>query len=111
MTGYGGDIHTLRIDLNRLRGESIVTRRDFAEDSGYKVPQFKPGELVRVVEEEGDAYLANVERVDGMLVYLRIDLKSWTPAIENIKSRSGYTAVGNRPQVSKPLTRSALVPA
>ena len=82
MTGYAGDIVTLRIDLNRLRGNHVVTRRDFVEGGSSLLPDLSEGEVVRVVEEEGDTYLATVERVDSLLVYLQVDLESWTPSVE-----------------------------
>jgi hypothetical protein len=82
VTGYAGQIVTLRVDLNRLRGNRIATRRDFVVGGGGKVPDLRPGEVIGVMEEEGDTYLATVEHVDGSLVYLWLDLESWTPAVE-----------------------------
>jgi len=69
------------------------------------------GEVVRVLEGDGDTYLATVERVQGLLVYLRVDLDSWSPAIENVRDRSLYEAEFG-PVVSDPNTVPAVaVPA
>ncbi len=110
MTGYAGHITTLRVDLNRLRGNSIATRRDFVEGGSGVLPDFHPGEVVRVLEADGDAYLASVESVQDMLVYLRVDLDSWTPAIENVRDDRPY-APEFRPEINNPGTRPAPVPA
>jgi hypothetical protein len=75
-----GYIPTLRIDLNRLRGNRVVTSLRYVEDGWGLVFGLGPGDFVRVVEEEGDAYLAAVERIDGELVYLELFLSTWQPA-------------------------------
>lgn len=90
MTGYAGEITTLRVDLNRLRGNSIATRRDYVEGGSGVMAHPSPGEVVRILEADGDTYFAVVERIKGPLVYLRVDLDSWTPAIENVQDRSLY---------------------
>lgn len=106
MTGYAGHITTLRADLNRLRGNSIATRRDYVEGGGGVLPDLSPGQVVRILEGDGDTYLATVERVQGMLVYLRVDLESWTPAIENVQQHSPY-APELEPEISAPRTMVA----
>ncbi len=103
MTGYAGQITTLRVDLNRLRGNSIATRRDFVVGGSGALPRLDVGKVVRIVEADGDTYLATVESVKGMLVYLRVDLDSWTPAVENVRDRSPYTSEF-RPEVNEPIT-------
>lgn len=108
MTGYAGQITTLRVDLNRLRGNSIATRRDFVEGGGGVLPDLDQGDVVRVLEADGDTYLATVESVQGLLVYLRVDLESWTPALENLQQHSPYTPI-LEPSISTPLTEA--VPA
>lgn len=77
LAGHGT---TLKIDLNMLRGDRIRARRDFAE--GYEVipeSELEIGEMVTVLDEEGDSYVATVEGVEGMRVYLRLDLDSRAP--------------------------------
>lgn len=82
MVGYAANIVTLRVDLNQLRGNRIVTCREFVVGGSDMMRPLQTGDVVRVVEEEGDTYLATVERVDGSLVHLWLDLNSWTPAVE-----------------------------
>lgn len=77
---YAGNLETFRIDLNMLRGDRINARRDFAERADDVLPVLSEGETVRVVEEEGDAYLATVEGVEGLRVRLRLILASCDPA-------------------------------
>lgn len=77
---------TLRIDLNMLRDDRIVTCRDFLVDPfAVALPVLEEGDLVRVVEPEGDAYIATVESVGGendLLVELRLNLDSLeTPTV------------------------------
>ncbi len=103
MTGYAGEIVTLRVDLNRLRGNRIATRRDFVVGGGDALPKLAAGDVVRVVEEEGDTYLAAVERVQDKLVYLWVDLDSWAPAIENAHDYSLH-ASEFRPGLGEPET-------
>jgi hypothetical protein len=112
LTGYAGQITTLRVDLNRLRGNSIVTRRDFVEGGSGALPNLSLGEVVRLLEADGDTYLATVEHLKGPLVYLRVDLDSWTPAIENVRSLSSYAPdLEFGPEVSKPTTAPIPIPA
>lgn len=110
MAGYAGQITTLRVDLNRLRGDSIATRRDFVEGGGGALIDLKPGEVVRLLEGDGDTYLAAVERIEGPLVYLRVDLDSWTPAIENAHDYSLYDSEFE-PRLSEPETAPVMEPA
>ena len=102
MTGYAGHIDTLRVDLNQLRGNRIVTRREFVVGGG-KVPHLQAGNVIGVMEEEGDTYLATVERVDGSLVHLWLDLDSWTPAAEEAAVH-GTTAVRSETFSTVPAT-------
>jgi hypothetical protein len=71
---------TIRIDLNSLRGDRIVTPRS-AQVSPLLInsQQLLPGEFVRAVEEEGDSYVGVVEAVDGDMVRLRLLLDTWMP--------------------------------
>lgn len=73
---------TLRVDLNMLEGNRILTPTAFA--AGVFVPRLQPGDLVEVIEAEGDRYLARVEALEaqGKLVRLLIDLESWIPRVE-----------------------------
>jgi len=74
----------LRIDLNMLHGTDIVTCRDFLVGGGVALPDLQKGDLVEVVEAEGDSYLATVKAVGGdndLLVYLTLDLESMQPAV------------------------------
>ena len=88
MLGGGEKLVSLRIDLNMARGDRVTTGLDFFVDplSRLLMPdlQLEQGDFVRVVEEEGDAYLAVVEDVepDKLLVHLRIILDTWQPNIE-----------------------------
>lgn len=75
-----GHVVTLKIDLNMLRGERIRARRDFAE--GDVVPELSEGDIIAALDEEGDSYVATVERVEDMRVYLRLDLSSRAPTEE-----------------------------
>ena len=73
-----GQVKGLKIDLNMLRGDRIRARRDFVE-YGERLPELHEGELLHAFDEEGDVYIATVEGVEGMRVYLRLDLSSRTP--------------------------------
>jgi hypothetical protein len=100
MTGYAGNIVTLRVDLNQLRGNRIVTCREFVVDGSSVPPDLEAGNTVRVVEEEGDTYLAVVERVEGSLVHLWLDLDSWVPATDDDgEVPSSYAA---NPELERP---------
>lgn len=75
-----GHVVTLKIDLNMLRGDRIRARRDFME--GDVIPELSEGDIIAALDEEGDSYVAFVERVEDMRVYLRLDLSSRTPTEE-----------------------------
>lgn len=79
-----GKLTSLRVDLNGLRGNRLVTSRAFTVDEGGRIPTLSKDEIIRVVEEEGDAYLATVVDVDpdGLLVELRLHLETLTPQID-----------------------------
>ena len=100
MTGYAGNVVALRVDLNQLRGNRIVTCREFAVGGSSVPPDLNVGNIVRVVEEEGDTYLATVERVEGSLVHLWLDLDSWVPATDDDgEVSSSYAA---NPELERP---------
>jgi hypothetical protein len=88
MLGGGERLVSLRIDLNMVRGDRVTTGLDFFVDplSFLLLPELElePGDFVRVVEEEGDAYLAVVQEVDRdrLLIDLRILLDTWQPFID-----------------------------
>ena len=99
---------TLRIDLNMLDGDRIITPAAFAV--GGFVPDLNEGDPVEVVEGEGDRYLARVGGFDagGALIRLVINLDSWIPKVENTVPRERFIAgVTAEPQ----LTGIELVPA
>jgi len=73
-----GHTVTLKIDLNMLRGDRIRARRDFVEGGGV-IEELNEGDVISVLDEEGDFYVAVVERVEGMRVYLWLNLSSRTP--------------------------------
>jgi hypothetical protein len=73
-----GHTVTLKIDLNMLRGDRIRARRDFVEGDSL-VAELNEGDIISALDEEGDLYVAIIERVEGMRVYLRLDLDSRTP--------------------------------
>ncbi len=76
-----GHTVTLKIDLNMLRGDRIRARRDFVEGDSV-IAELSEGDVISTLDEEGDFYIAVVERVEGMRVYLRLDLNSRTPTEE-----------------------------
>ena|SRR5215213_4453926 len=73
-----GQVAGLMIDLNMARGDRIRARRDFVE-YGDAMPELNEGDFVHAFDEEGDAYIATVESLDGLHVGLRLDLSSRTP--------------------------------
>lgn len=90
LAGYAGHMKTFMVDLNQLRGDRITTRRNLIVGGGSVLPTLSEGEVVRVLEEEGDTYLAVVERVEGLRVHLRLDLETWTPAGDTWEVSSSY---------------------
>ena len=101
MIGYAGNIVTLRVDLNQLRGDRIVTSREFVVGGSGVPPDLETGNVVRVLEEEGDTYLATVEHVEGSLVHLRLDLDSWIPAPERDRDSIPVAYAAN-PELERP---------
>ena len=91
----GGRMVTLRIDLNRLKDNRISTSRTFVEGSGV-IPVLHRGDVIQVVEEEGDYYLATVRNVHNDRVDLTMDLDSLMPAIPTETAvQDGADAVGS----------------
>ncbi len=77
-----GDLVSLWIDLNMVDGDRVMTLRDHVIDSD-RLPDLSVGQVVRTVEEEGDAYLAVVDYLAPRgVVYLRLLLDTWQPRIE-----------------------------
>lgn len=74
---------SLRIDLNMLDGNRIVTPASFAV--GGFIPALAVGDLVEAIEAEGDRYLARIDgfSAGGKLIQLSINLDSWLPKIED----------------------------
>lgn len=99
-----GNVPTLRIDLNLLRGDRIVTRLDFVHGGNSVLPSLGKGDVVRVVEEEGDTYLAVVERVQGLRVYLRLYLDSWVLARGTVEEYSVSYSGALEPEVPEVLS-------
>lgn len=93
------NIVTLRVDLNQLRGNRIVTCREFVVGGRNVLPELETGQVVRVLEEEGDTYLATVERLDGSLVHLWLDLESWAIEIQ-VDSEFGEQRAEYKPKKS-----------
>jgi len=54
-----------------VKGNRVTTSRRFVEE-GRPIPELSPGDLVRVVEEEGDTYLAQVDGIKDDLVDLTV---------------------------------------
>jgi hypothetical protein len=73
-----GHTEVLKIDLNMLRGDRIRARRDFVE-GGSAIAELNEGDVISALDEEGDLYMAVVERVEGMRVHLWLNLDSRTP--------------------------------
>lgn len=72
---------TIRIDLNALRGDRLIATRAAVVSPLFVLmtPMLSPGQYVRAVEEEGDAYVAVVERVEGDAVHLHLLPETMTP--------------------------------
>ncbi len=95
---------TYRIDLNMLEGNRILTSSEFTVGSPLETAEVD--EVVSVIEAEGDTYQAVVERMEGPLIFLRLDLASrssipeflffgsdgWEAEMEAIESRSDRAA-------------------
>jgi hypothetical protein len=76
-----GHTVTLKIDLNMLRGDRIRARRDFVEGDSV-IAELNEGDVISALDEEGDLYVAMVERVEGMRVHLWLNMDSRTPTEE-----------------------------
>lgn len=83
---------TLQIDLNMLDGDRIVTPAAFAV--GGFIPTLSVGDLVEVVEGEGDRYLARVDgfAAGGGLIQLTVDLDSWMPKVEEAFAPASFVS-------------------
>lgn len=101
-----GHVAALKIDLNMLRGDRIRARRDFVE-YGDVLPELAEGDIVHAFDEEGDAYVATVESVEGLRVRLRLELSSRTPTERAWDFANPYSA--RREAASQETT--ALTPA
>lgn len=86
-----GHVAALKIDLNMLRGSRIRARRDFVE-YGDVMPELSERDIVHAFDEEGDVYIATVEGVEGMRVYLRLDLSSRMPTERAWEFSTPYSA-------------------
>ena len=86
-----GHVPALKIDLNMLRRDRIRARRDFVE-YGDVMPELSEGDIVQALDEEGDVYIAAVEKVEGMRILLRLDLSSRTPTEEAWEFSTPYSA-------------------
>lgn len=73
---YAAGLQTVRIDLNRLRGEHVWAHRPMVE-----MPRLSFGDLVLAIEEEGDQYLATLEDEQAGRWLLRLDMDSFQPGV------------------------------
>lgn len=74
--------HVFSVDMNAVRGDSVGALLTHTADpiSAQLFPPV-PGDVVEVVEHEGDRFLATVDVVDGIWVGLTIDWDTCVPAL------------------------------
>lgn len=72
---------TLRFDLNAVRGDRFVHYLSLGEVLMADPSDLDPGSVMRLVDEEGDTYLAVVETRAGNRVELTVDFESLIPAL------------------------------
>lgn len=68
----------LYVDLNALRGSRLVTY--LSSQRNWVWPPLRAGDLVEVIEEEGDRYAARVVASDGNHLELELDFRTLIPA-------------------------------
>ena len=75
--------HVFYVDMNALRGDKVGTLLTHATSDRVLAQLFPPavGDTVMVVDDEGDRYLADVYRIDGLWLGLTIRWDTFVPAV------------------------------
>jgi hypothetical protein len=81
--------HVFYVDMNALRDDRVGTLLTHASDP-IRAQLFPPsvGDIVMVVDDEGDLYAAEVDVMDGIWLGVTIRWETLTPAVTTSTYRS-----------------------